>query len=196
MNLISKKLVKYLQVVTITIFVTSCASSSVNYPEIRFASQKYHLDVSTSLFKLDSVSSELDEIAPYRLSEVVKNWASYKFINAGQDKVLKIVVKKAMISESLSNKERNFAESLVVGKAKEYKAELEVSLEIFDDKDKLFPIAQLVSSANAYQTVPESTSYEERVEVVYNLIDKVVSDLDRQVDQNINYYFSKHIVQQ
>ncbi|MFN7038031.1 MAG: hypothetical protein ACK4OM_00465 [Alphaproteobacteria bacterium] len=161
------------------LILTNCNAdiSSEIYKPLRFTKDPYKFDVSKIIIDTEKNSIDVHDRNSQLLLDALKIWVNDRLIANGENKILKIVIKNAKIT--------NYPDE-------QYQGDLSISLEIYDE-DLLFPVMESNFELSHTSYIQEDATIYERQSAVYEIIKKLISNFNQDIDNNIINYFGRFL---
>lgn len=176
--------------ILVTAALTGCASSPASQiPEMTFshlpkftiAANRIVVDKSAPM---DQSVRSGDYLLPKPLDAYVQQWANDRLQITGQGPyTLQVNIEKADIVEDRVETDGGFADYFVSEPSEVYEATVKVRLSLVDDFGG--QVAYAESTANRTTTVLEGASLDERQLQVFNMVNALMIDFDREMDRHI-----------
>ncbi|MCC7049288.1 MAG: hypothetical protein IT562_21430 [Alphaproteobacteria bacterium] len=165
------------------------------FPEITFISQpKLTLDVQRVEVARDYVppgtKPNVEHLFPVTPSDAVARWAGDRLAAAGRGRLLRVVVKDASVVEVPLEKTGGIKGWFTTDQSERYDATLEVVVEVRSDVGReAFATARVKRS----QTIEEGASPDKRREVWYAMTEKLMADLDKELERSMRQYLAVYL---
>ncbi len=176
--------------------LASCQINSTSqvFPELTFKHLKL---LSLNVARLEIVSSynqpmsapNVDHLFHTQPAGALSNWAKDRFRANGTNSFARFTIIEASVSETKLDKKKGIIGVFTKDQSERYDAILEAKLEIFDDSghSKGFAKARATRSV----TVREDSSINQREQAWFNLTEKLVRDINAELEENILKYLSR-----
>ncbi|OFX11366.1 MAG: hypothetical protein A2516_08085 [Alphaproteobacteria bacterium RIFOXYD12_FULL_60_8] len=150
------------------------------------------LDV-TSLYEAPGVDPNIDHLMPLSPEQAALQWAQDRIRTVGtNDLTVRFLVNDAAVIQRPLPVKGGFTGFFTTEQAEEYFGSLSVSIELVDSKRKV--LASVRGSAKANQTVPENVSLADREKLWFQLTERMMNELNTQLEESINVYFRDHLL--
>lgn len=134
----------------------------------------------------------VDHLAPTPPIEAVRHWAERRFQAAGDNGTLRVIIKDASIREVPLDTRSGVTGLLTREQAERYDGRLEVEL-VAEEPDSRFSVFT-ATTVQRSTTVPEGASIYEREKTLFSLVERMMQDLDGQVEASVGDRFAPLIV--
>lgn len=165
------------------------------FPEITFVnSPSIAIDVQRVEIAREYVSRgakpNVEHLFPVTPNDAVTRWVGDRLVPVGRSRLVRVVVKDASVVEVPLEKTGGIKGWFTTDQAERYDATLEVVLEIRSDIGRdAYASARIKRS----QTIEEGASPAKRREVWYAMTEKLMADLDRELERSMRQYLSAYL---
>jgi hypothetical protein len=165
------------------------------FPEITFLNQpRLALDVLKIEVARDYVppaaKPNVDHLFPVTPSDAVARWAGDRLAASGRGRLARVVVKEAGVIEVPLEKTGGIKGWFTTDQSERYDATLEVIVEIRSDVGRE---AYASARVKRSQTIEEGASPAKRREVWYAMTEKLMADLDRELERSMRQYLAVYL---
>ena len=180
---------------TLVGYVGAALAEKKTFPEITFLNgPKLTLDVQRVEVARDYVQPaakpNVEHLFPITPSDAVARWAGDRLAAVGRGRLLRVVVKEASVVEVPLEKTGGIKGWFTTDQSERYDATLEVIVEIRSDVGReAFASARVKRS----QTIEEGASPDKRREVWYALTEKLMADLDKELERSMRQYLAVYL---
>ena len=179
--------------------IFSSASCQINstsqvFPELTFQHLKL---LSLNVARLEIVSSynqpmsapNVDHLFHTQPASALSSWAKDRLRANGTNSFARFTIIEASVTETKLDKKKGIIGVFTKDQSERYDAVLEAKLEIFDDSghSKGFAKARATRSV----TVREDSSINQREQAWFNLTEKLVKEINVELEENIFKYLSR-----
>ena len=128
---------------------------------------------------------------PVKPEDAALRWGQDRLEAEGDRLVFRYIVREASVTETALETESGVTGLLTTDQAERYDARIVIDMQILDGRQ-----VQATASAEArrFITVPEGISLKEREQVWYELTDKLMNDLNSQLEETIRSAFFPYVV--
>jgi hypothetical protein len=188
--------IKLFSFVFVIFSLASCQINSASqvFPELTFQHLKL---LSLNVARLEIVSSynqpmrppNVDHLFHTQPASALSRWAKDRLHANGTNSFARFTIIEASVTETKLDKKKGIIGVFTKDQSERYYAVLEAKLEIFDDSghSKGFAKARVTRSV----TVSEDSSINQREQAWFNLTEKLVKDINAELEENILKYLSR-----
>jgi hypothetical protein len=141
-------------------------------------------------YKSSGEKPNVEDQFPVPPARAVARWAQDRLDPVGRFRLCRVVVKDASVVEVPLPKTGGIKGWFTTDQSERYDASVEVSVEIRSDTGRnAFATARVKRS----QTVEDGTSLNKRREVWYAMTEKLMADLDKELERSMRQYLGAYI---
>ncbi len=171
------------------------ADETKKFPEITFAqSPSIAIDVQrvevVSEYQPPGVKPNVEHLFPVTPTDAVKRWTGDRLVPVGRSRLARVVIKNASVVEVALEKTGGIKGWFTTDQAERYDATLEVVIEIRSDVGRDAYASALVKRS---QTIEEGASPNKRREVWYAMTERLMADLDKELERSMRQYLSAYL---
>jgi predicted acetyltransferase len=111
----------------------------------------------------------------------------------GEHNKILVSVKKLEIKEVDTHRDNELSEIFYIQNTKKFHLTIKVAIELFTDKDPIFPVAELQMNLSYQRPISELISLNERYEIDQEIKKDIIFKLNSKLEQSFPKYFSKFI---
>lgn len=190
-------LFRSLPVLAAALVLAACAKlETPSYPELRFTDKPaIGFDVAEievrQAFKPSGEPPQVELLFPVRPDQAAESWANDRLRALGSGGRLIYTIRDASVTETPLETSTGLTGAFTTDQAERYDARLVLEVEMKDSTGNSVGTA----SARAVRsvTVPESASIKQREDVWYELVKKLMTDMDSQLDQTLKEVFFRFL---
>ncbi len=165
------------------------------YPEITFVnSPSLAIDVQqveiAREYKPPGTKPHVEHLFPVTPSDAVTRWVGDRLVPVGRSRLVRVVVKDASVVEVPLEKTGGIRGWFTTDQAERYDATLEVVVEIRSDIGR---DAYASARVKRSQTIEEGASPAKRREVWYAMTERLMADLDKELERSMRQYLSPYL---
>lgn len=165
------------------------------YPEITFVnSPSIAIDVQQVEIAREYVSRgakpNVEHLFPVTPSDAVTRWVGDRLVPVGRSRLVRVVVKDASVVEVPLEKTGGIKGWFTTDQAERYDATLEVVVEIRSDVGR---DAYASARVKRSQTIEEGASPAKRREVWYAMTERLMADLDKELERSMRQYLAPYL---
>ena len=178
--------------------LSACSSppASNQFPKLTY---QHLLPISFDVKRIEVVGAYQPTGAPPNVEHLIATppqaaalqWARDRLRAAGLNRTLRFTVEDAAIVESPLDLKGGIEGLLTTEQSERYEGGLAVTVEIFSDAGA--PVGSAEAAASRTITVPESASVVERERVWFTLTEKLVLDLNGQLEKTLVQVFPQYL---
>jgi hypothetical protein len=129
----------------------------------------------------------VEVLFPVRPSKAAVNWARDRLVATGSTRRLRFVVKEASVVETPLDVKSGLEGAVTTDQSERYDARLVIEVQVVDDTGRV----EGTASARAVRsvTVAEDASLFEREQVWYELTEKIMQDMNEQLETTLKQVF-------
>ena len=146
----------------------------------------------SALNELNAVPNDVSNRFPISPLQATKKWALHRLQIAGNSGTAKFSILKANVTETSLATDKTITGIFKQEASERYEAIVEAQIEIFDKDGER--IAVVKSSADWAQTVREDTSLTNRRRIWFRMIEKLMTNFNDKMEEEILRYLKKLIV--
>ena len=183
--------------ICLSLLLSSC--SSVQLPEpvgLAYLQNKpLHLNVGrvevVKQYQSSSTPPHVENEFPVPPTAMIQQWVQDRLLPVGKSGNVVVTIEDASVIEKPLKKTGGFRRMFTVEQSEEYEAKMSVKIEIFDDfgNAKGFAYAR----AQGSRSVPENLTLGQRRKVWINMMEKIMNNLDDELDRNVRSYLGAYI---
>lgn len=143
--------------------------------------------VTETSYETNLSSPHVEHLMPLPLATAAHRWADDRLSAAGASRTLRYVVTEASVIEEPLEVQEGLTGLFHIDQSERYQATLKVQIQIMN-AGRLE--GELTAEAVRSITVPEDSSLKEREQVWYRLEEKILRDLDLELEKAIDAYFA------
>lgn len=129
---------------------------------------------------------------PLRPSAAAERWAKDRIKAAGNsNRSLRVTIKNARVVESELKKATGLRGMFTTDQAQRYDAELEILIELRDDRGFREGSASAISRRSA--TVPEGITINDREKEYFKLVEEMMADINRELERSVRQHLAKFL---
>lgn len=171
------------------------AAQEKKYPEITFVnSPSMAIDVQqveiARDYKSPGTKPHVEHLFPVTPSDAVTRWVGDRLVPVGRSRLVRVVVKDASVVEVPLEKTGGIKGWFTTDQAERYDATLEVVVEIRSDIGR---DAYASARVKRSQTIEEGASPAKRREVWYAMTERLMADLDKELERSMRQYLSPYL---
>lgn len=184
------------------IILSSLASCQVTYPKQIFPELTFqHLkSLNLNVAKIEIISSynqpmnapNVDHLFHTPPAAALEGWAKDRLHAVGTDGYARFTIIEASVTETRLDKKKGIIGVFTKDQSERYDAILEAKLEIFNDRSLSKGFAK--AKATRSVTVSEDSSINQRKQVWFNLTEKLIGDINAELENNISIYLSRWLI--
>ena len=165
------------------------------YPEITFVnSPSIAIDVQrveiVQEYKAPRAKPHVEHLFPVAPVEAVTRWVGDRLVPVGRSRLGRIVVREASVIEVPLEKTGGIKGWFTTDQAERYDATLDVVLEIRSDAGR---DAYASARVKRSQTIEEGASPAKRREVWYQMTERMMADLDKELERSMRQYLAAYL---
>ena len=175
--------------------VIPAGAQEKKFPEITFVnSPSIAIDVQQVEIAREYVARgakpNVEHLFPVTPNDAVTRWVGDRLVPVGRSRLVRVVVKDASVVEVPLEKTGGIKGWFTTDQAERYDATMEVVVEIRSDVGRdAYASARIKRS----QTIEEGASPAKRREVWYAMTEKLMADLDRELERSMRQYLSAYL---
>lgn len=165
------------------------------YPEITFVnSPSIAIDVQqveiTREYVPRGAKPNVEHLFPVTPNDAVTRWVGDRLVPVGRSRLVRVVVKDASVIEVPLEKTGGIKGWFTTDQAERYDATMEVVVEIRSDVGR---DAYASARVKRSQTIEEGASPAKRREVWYAMTERLMADLDKELERSMRQYLSPYL---
>ncbi|MBM3503831.1 MAG: hypothetical protein FJX65_08140 [Alphaproteobacteria bacterium] len=133
----------------------------------------------------------VEHLFPTSPQSAARRWAEDRLRAAGGPGRAVFVIRRAPVVEAKLARSTGVRSLFTVDQAERYDAELDVALEIRDERG--FQEAFATAQAERNRTVPENATLYQRERAFFEMTEGLMKDISAQLDANIQRYLAKYL---
>ncbi len=188
---------RYLSIPCLLLALAAC-SPSARLPEpvglSYLAERPIHLDVArievVNKYQASAEPPHIEKDLPVPPAVMIQQWVQDRLLPVGKTGHATLTIENASVTESSLKGTPGIRGALTVDQAEKYNATLAVKLEIFDEAGTAKGFAY--ARAHGSRTVGENYTLGQRRQVWMNMMEKVMNNLDQEMDRNIKGYLNQY----
>lgn len=141
-------------------------------------------------YKTPGEKPNVEHLFPVPPADAVSRWAKDRLEPAGKFRLARVVVKQASVLEVPLPKTQGIKGWFTTDQSERYDATVEVVVEIRTDTGRAAYAAARVKRS---QSVEDGISPNKRREVWYAMTEKLMADLDKELERSMRQYLSAYI---
>ena len=193
-----KQFLPMVKLFSFALVVSSLASCQATTPTLVFPELTFqHLkSLSLNVAKLETVSSyeppmsapNVDHLFHISPAGALGRWAEDRLRAVGKNGLARFTILEASVTETKLETKKGIMGAFTKEQSERYDAILEAKLEIFDNIGLSIGLAS--ARATRSVTVGEDSSVNQREQVWFSLTEKLVRDINAELEKNISMYLS------
>lgn len=173
------------------------APAQQSQPELTFAHlQPFRLDVGrvelTSAYQMPMREPHVEHVMPLSPEAAVKRWVEDRLQPHGTTGAVRVVVRDARVVEVPLPVEKGLAGLFKKQQAERYDASLEVAMHVLDERN--MPQSEIIARTQRSRTAPEGMTLNDREQMWFELVEGMITELDRQLSALIPQYFGTQLL--
>ncbi len=188
-----------LPVVGLLLFLASCAQPLPPSPKLELTYShlgQIRLDVAEVEIVENYVpplrEPNVEHLIPVSPAQATRQWATDRLFAAGTGRRAHFVIDQAEVIETNLPVETGVRGALTVDQSRRYDAVIGVVLEIRDDRG--FRLAFASAKAVRSQTISENLTLRERDLLLYQMVEALIADLNRELEGKIDEFLSAYML--
>lgn len=189
---------RLLSVACLAFILTAC-SPSAQLPEpvglAYLSNQPIHLNVArvevVKKYQSSSTPPHVENDLPIPPTMMIQQWVQDRLLPVGNSGYAVVTIEEASVIESSLKGTPGFRGMVTVDQSEQYDAKMAVKLEIFDEAGNVKGFAY--ARAHGSRTVGENFTLGQRRKVWIVMMEKIMNNLDQELDRNIRGYLSQFV---
>ncbi len=182
----------------ITLFLSAC-SPSAQLPEpvglAYLATKPIHLNVArvevVKQYKSSSTPPHVENDLPLPPVAMIQQWVQDRLLPVGKTGYAVVTIEEASVIEKPLKRTPGFKGMFTVDQSEQYDAKMSVKIEIFDDAGNAKNFAY--ARAQGSRTIGENFTLGQRRKVWIVMMEKIMNNLDEELDRNVRSYLRESI---
>lgn len=188
---------RYLSIPCLLLVLAACSPSAqlpdpvgLNY----LAERPIHLDVArvevVKKYQGSSQAPHVENDLPIPPSVMIQQWVQDRLLPVGKTGHAVVTIENASVTETPLKGTPGIRGALTVDQSEKYDATLAVKIEIFGEDGAVKGFAY--ARAHGSRTIGENYTLGQRRQVWMNMMEKVMNNLDQELDRNVRGYLAQY----